>query len=96
MVEERPRYEKFASSEELLAFIKEKSDDIDRVVIPQMSELQISYRGMPVTKTDKVGMILHMIDHMSVLVPSDAEMVLNDGILNRMNIKIELWHPNKI
>ncbi|MDB5344243.1 MAG: hypothetical protein JWP89_2620 [Schlesneria sp.] len=96
MNEDGPLFQDFGGSEQLLAFIKERSDDIEKVVIPQMANLAITRSGIPVAETDKVGMIIHMISHRFLIVPSDAELLLNDGILNRMNIKIELWHPNKI
>lgn len=42
-----------------------------------------------------VGMIIHMINGRCCIRPYDAELLLNDGILSRMKIKIELWHPQK-
>lgn len=79
----------FGSSEALLAHIKEKSDDIEKAVIPT-SPVQITTPGEP-DRFMRVGMLLHLVGRQPALISrEDAEVVLNDGILNRMRIKIEI------
>jgi hypothetical protein len=86
-----PQFRDFGSSENLLVFIKEKSEDIEKAVIPQFLGLTIKKAGTPIGNYE-VGMILHMIDGTrKLLTPEDAEIVLNDGILARMKIRIELF-----
>lgn len=41
-----PETRDFGSSEKLLAFIKEHSDDIEKVVIPQVADLAITQNGV--------------------------------------------------
>jgi hypothetical protein len=86
-----PTSEDFGSSAALLEFLKEKSDDIERALIPQFPTLAVTKHGQPIMELP-VGMVLHMFDgHRKFITPVDAEMLLNDGILNRMRIKIELY-----
>lgn len=83
---------KFETDKELMRFIQEKSDDIEKAVIPQMHEVAFTHPDRPGGVLIKAGMILHMISGTTQIVhPEDAEMVLNDGILNRMKIRIELF-----
>jgi hypothetical protein len=81
----------FGTSEKLLQYLREHSDDIEKAVIPQMESLTLMNAGQSEGAVE-VGMVLHMVeDRMIFLTPTDAEILLNDGILNRMEIKIELF-----
>ena len=81
----------FGSSEEALRYIQEKSEDIEKAVIPQMPSVVLSGPDARSTEVE-AGLILHMINgHKKIVHPFDAELVLNDDILNRMRIKIELF-----
>jgi len=73
---------------ETLQYIKEKSDDIEKVVIPQSQFIIFPKTGERI----EASLVLHLIGGALKIVPNkrDAEAVLNDGILNRMKIKIEL------
>jgi len=85
--------EDFGSSEDALRYIQEKSEDIEKAVIPQTPTLVFSEPGKP-GREFEVGMVLHMINgHKKIVHPVDAELVLNDGILNRMCIPIKLIRP---
>jgi hypothetical protein len=81
----------FGSSEAALRYIQEKSEDIEKAVIPQSLTILVSAPGMPNTELE-AGMVLHMLNgHRKIIHPVDAELILNDGILHRMKIKIELF-----
>jgi hypothetical protein len=82
----------FGSSEAVLKHIQERSDDIERAVIPQ-GDVSITN---PNTSTRRMnpGMVIYMIGgKKALLAREDAELVLNDGILHRMRIKIEIQQP---
>jgi hypothetical protein len=84
--------ENFGSSEEALRYIKEKSDDIVEAVIPQSPTIVVR-EGNARTEI-VIGMVLYMVNgHKKIVHPVDAELVLNDGILNRMHIPIKLLRP---
>ena len=73
---------------ELLRYIQERSDDIEKVVIPQHPYIVMRPSGEQV----EAGLVIHLIGDDMKIIPNkqDAEAVLNDGILNRMKIRIEL------
>jgi len=87
--------EHLGNSEAVLRFVQERSDDIVRAVIPMSSYVIEMENGIPTgQQIADVGMILVMIGgDKSLLMRQDAEIVLNDGILNRMKIVIELCPP---
>jgi hypothetical protein len=72
----------------LLNYIREKADDIEKAVIPR--HLSIVFH--PSEERVEAGLVLHLVSGELLIVnkKQDAEAVLNDGILNRMKIKIEL------
>ena len=75
----------FPNPDRLLDHIREKSDDIEKVGIPRFHQMTLG--GLVYNNP---GMIFFMIGGVkSVIGLQDAERVLNDGILNRMKIKIE-------
>ena len=84
--------QRFESSDELLRFIQEKTDDIEKAVIPQHPIISIFDPKNPAEFTEvPAGMVLHLIGgRLKIIHPADAQLILNDGILNRMRIKIEL------
>ncbi len=72
----------------LLNYIRERSDDIEKAVIPQ----HLSVVFQPSGERVEAGLVLHLMSGEVLIVnqKGDAETVLNDGILNRMKIRIEL------
>ncbi len=86
----------FGSSDELLKFLKERVDDIDKAVINCCDEVGWTYpdgrRVGPIsTKDNDIGMVLCLVTNQQAIVSkADATMLLNDGLLNRMNIRIEV------
>jgi len=84
----------FNSPEELLAFIIEKSDDIDEAIIVRHTpDHLITKYGFPmeIVRDADPGMILKMMNQkVAIIHTADAERVLNEGILSRMGIKITL------
>ena len=73
---------------ELVRYIQERSDDIEKVVIPQHPCIAFPATGEQV----EAGLVIHLIGGDLKIIPNkqDAEAVLNDGILQRMRIRIEL------
>ncbi len=88
---EEPESIDFGSSERLLAFIKERSDDIEKVVIlPPGTWVMDS--GRHVETLQEFQMMLCLVNQRRKIIgQQDAQRVLNDGILNRMNIPIEFF-----
>ena len=86
---DQPEFTNFGSSDKLLAYIKEKSDDLERVeILPPGAGIR--YKGQLVGTTQEFQMMLCLIgDQRKVIGQRDAELLLNDGILSRMNIRIE-------
>ena len=74
------------STPELVRIIQEQSDDIEKVVIPQHP--YITLEGEQV----EAGLVIHLISGRLLIIPNktDAEAMLNNGILKRMKIRIEL------
>jgi hypothetical protein len=78
----------FGSSEALLGFIQERSEDIERVEIYGPG-FTLNYVGQPVYTLPDFTMMLYFMDgQRKIITRDDAEIVLNDGILNRMGIKV--------
>ena len=72
----------------LMQYIREKADDIEKAVIPQ--HLSIVFHNSK--EQVQAGLVFHLVSGEILIVreKQDAEAVLNDGILNRLNIRIEL------
>jgi hypothetical protein len=81
----------FGSSDKLLAFIKERSDDIEKVVILPPGTLVMD-AGKHVETLQEFQMMLFLVNNRrTVIGQQDTELLLNDGILNRMKISIEFF-----
>ena len=81
----------FGSSEKLLDYIKEKSDDVEKVVIVGKGAV-LAYCGVPQAEFTETKMMFVFVGGERFFIgKEDAEIVLNDGILNRMKIKIEFF-----
>jgi hypothetical protein len=80
-------------SARLLRFIQERSDDLEKVVLlpPGVAPAQDGVLvGLPV---NQFILMLHFVDgNRKAIFGDDVELVLNDGILHRMKIHIELRH----
>ncbi len=89
MANDDDRLKHFGSSEALLRDIQERSEDIEKAVIPRCKVITITRNGQPRYDVE-IGIVLHLLSgETDMLVPTDALIVLNDGILNRMKIPIE-------
>ncbi len=90
-MDDQPKNKQFASSEELLRFLRERCDDIDSVVIPvQEGVTQLGPEGQRNTITG-VGAIIRLCDgSLNTIHRHDAEMLINDGVLQRLRIKCVL------
>lgn len=83
------RQEQFATTDQLIEQIKAKSAAIAEVLVPRTSHLKFTKHGEKPRVTQDVGAILRMIDGTTRLLHiDDAEVLLNDGVLNQMNIPI--------
>lgn len=81
----------FGDSASVLRYVQERSEDIEKAVIPQFPTLDITHAGRS-EMVVPVGIVLHLVSGaMEMLTPVDALLVLNDGILNRMKIPIEFY-----
>ena len=47
-------------------------------------------RNGQAVRTVVAGMILHLVNDRKIVTPHDAEAILNDGLLNRIKIKIKI------
>lgn len=87
---DKPISEDFGSSSALLKEIQERSDDIEKAVIlpPGYS---LSRDGKQTSKPFPTFllMLFFVNGDRKIMHGDDGEMVLNDGILNRMRIRIE-------
>jgi hypothetical protein len=85
----------FGDSQGVLRYIQEKSDDIEKVVIPLYPFGQLFDNGVPTGEFLRdIGLVVHCVQGNQILIDrADAEVILNDGILNRMKIKIEFKSP---
>jgi hypothetical protein len=77
------------NTKDALRTIQEKSDDIEKAEI-LLSQRVLTYCGYPASPLVGGTMILHLLNERFVLPPATTEAILNDGILNRMGIKIVL------
>jgi len=81
----------FDSDEAALRFLKERADDIANVAIPVGGPVAVLHKGQTLGPFQGMGMIVFMVSgDIHLLQPSRAELILNDGFLTRMRIKISL------
>jgi hypothetical protein len=68
------------------------SPSIEKAVIPQHPFISVyDPKNLAEAVQIAAGMVLHLIgDDFRTIHPKDADLILNDGILNRMRIRIEL------
>lgn len=79
----------FEIDEEALEFLKGRADDIADVAIPVGGPLMVLHQGKQLGPFTNVGMIVFMVSgDIHLLHPSRAELILNDGFLLRMRIRI--------
>lgn len=84
------RVHDFGDSQRVLAFIQERSKELEHVVIPQLPSLTLTNDGVHYTNVE-VGMVLEFMGgDREFITPRDAEVVLNDGVLNRLKVEIRL------
>lgn len=87
------KYEDFGTVEGVLNFIKEKSDDIDRVyVYPRGMNLYIKDDTGKMISLDEgnVGMVLQLVKGCIMLKHTQAQAVMEDGIIGRLNLPVEV------
>lgn len=80
----------FGDSQGVLAYIQNRSQELEHVIIPQLPSLTLTNDSVHYTNLE-VGMVLELKGGgREFITPRDAEVVLNDGILGRMKVKILL------
>ncbi len=90
-MDEQPHHSEFQSSEDLLEFLREHSDDIDSVVIPVQHSVEFHGPAGQRLNTTKVGAVLKLCSgRLQLISREDAAMLINDGVLQRMKIKCVL------
>ena len=88
---DQPENYQFNSPDELLKYLKEKSDDIDRLTVPVKADILFTGPEGQQIVDRNVGAILNLCDGRSIVIaPETANALLNDGILNRLGIEIKL------
>lgn len=89
---DKRRDQRFESSDELLAYLREHTDDIEKVVIPIQPAVELrDAAGNRVAARRAAGAWLQLCGGDSILLSrEDAAMLINDGVLQRMNIKCVL------
>ena len=87
--DEMPKTIKFPSSQALIADIKERSDDLEKVVIIPPGTWKV-LNGRLVGMAGEFQLMLCMVggDRYEIG-QTDATLLLEDGILERMDIKVE-------
>ena len=90
-MEEQPFNTEFPSSEELLAYLREHSDDIENVTIPVRPYVAFHIPEGRRFKADNVGAVIKLCSGRALVIHrDDAAMLINDGVLQRMKIKCVL------
>lgn len=93
MADEQPNIGQFhfEADEDALRYLKARADDIASVAIPVGGPVSVLHKGQTLGPYQGMGMIVFMVSgDIHLLRPSRAELILNDGFLNRMRIKISL------
>lgn len=87
-----PRDRQFSSSEELLAYLRENVDDIERVVIPVQEAVQVvGPDGRRHSVVRGIGALIRLCSGRECCISrQDAAMLINDGVLQRLRIKCVL------
>jgi hypothetical protein len=85
----------FVTDEHALSYLKDRVDDIAQVAIPVGGPVTVLHKGQSLGPYYGIGMIVFMVSgDIHLFQPSRAELILNDGFLNRMRIKISLLEGN--
>lgn len=88
-----PEFENFGfkSTEDLIAYIKQRSDDIKEVTLSVANGLlMIGPQGDQKYFRGAVGNVMHIGGDSFVISTEDAEALINDGILSRLRVPIRL------
>jgi len=82
----------FPTQEELINELKSKMDDVESVVLPIASELQVvNAAGHQVRRASGAGGQIKYINGESIFIHrDDMEAMINDGVFQRIGIKIKL------
>lgn len=89
---DKPKEEHFDDPAAFIKEIQERSDDIEKVVIYPPGFSLVNAKGQRASHAiPQMIMLLHKVNGETLIVGAEsAEHILNDGILNRMRIKIQL------
>lgn len=91
-MDDKPEVNKFGSTEALLKELKERSDDFEKAVLFHPGGYITDRNGVQVMGPfPHYALVFTLASGQSkAIFGADVEAVLNDGILNRMRIPIEL------
>lgn len=89
---DRPEDKQFKTQEELIGELMSRMDDVESVVLPIASMIQISNnKGMPPRNVVGVGgQIKYIGGESSIIHVEDMETMINNGVFNKMGIQIKL------
>jgi hypothetical protein len=81
----------FGGTEGVLRYIQERSDDIEKVIIPRSGFVTLRDRETGQETHYEAGMVFHLVSGRYEMATSrDSLAILQDGILKRMNIPVEI------
>src|SRR5258707_266560 len=80
----------FENDEEALQFPKSRADDIAEVAIPVGGPVTVLPTASPSDRTTESACVFMMSGDIHLLRSTRAELILNDGFLNRMWVQIGL------
>lgn len=77
----------FRSSEELIVYLRSRVDDVQDVLIPVQSKIQVAGPEGQRHVMGRVGAWIRLCGGDSILIGrEDAAMLINDGVLQRLGI----------
>lgn len=91
MEDNAPEPTEFGSYEDLLQYLTEHVDDIESVRLSIRDTARITRRGKPAKTYTGIGAIVELCSgHKQVINIKSAEMLINQGVLQRMKIPCRL------
>jgi len=89
--------DEFPSVAALVRYIHERSDELQKAVIIPPGVAFIENETELLAPTDCFTLLLRVANGDAIVVRDEpVEAILNNGILNRMHVKIELWTGVKV
>lgn len=88
---DHPKDKKIMTSEALMDYLRERVNDIDHVVIPVQVVTRVRAPNRSSEVWSNVGALIKLTSgEFAAISCDDAEMLINDGVLQKMKIKCKL------